>query len=87
MRRFAIRALATFGLVLLTSLPPATAHVKGTESYTWSFARLGSNQVVCKKIETVLEKEQPQQQAKQAVHLSSTIVSDRYCANLVKPAS
>lgn len=87
MRKFATIALSTLLLVLLTSLPPATAQVKGTETYAWSFARLGSNQVVCKKIDTVLDKEQPRTQDKQAVHISSTIVSDRYCAKLVKPAS
>lgn len=87
MRRFVTIALSTLVLVLLTSLPPATAQMKGTETYTWSFARLGSNQVVCKKINTFMEKEQPRTQDKQAGHMRATIVSDRYCANSVKPAS
>ncbi|MGK7904110.1 MAG: hypothetical protein AB4352_22415 [Hormoscilla sp.] len=86
MRRFATIALSTLALVLLTSLPPATAQMPRTETYSWSFARLGSNQVVCKKIDTVLDKAQPRTQDKQAVHINSTIVSDRYCAKLVKPA-
>ena len=86
MRRFATIALSTLVLVLLTSLPPATAQMKGTQTYTWSFARLGSDRVVCKKINTVLEKEQPRTQDKQAGHISSTIVRDSYCANSVKPA-
>ena len=86
MRRFTTIALSTLVLVLLTSLPPATAQMPGTQTYSWGFARLGSNQVVCKKIDTVMEKDQPRTQDKQAVHIRATIVSDRYCAKLVKPA-
>ena len=86
MRRFMIIALATLGLVLLSSLPPATAKMQVTESYIWGFAHVGSNQVVCKEIATARLTDRPLPQDKQAVKIRSKIVSDRYCAKLRKLA-
>ncbi|MEW6492854.1 MAG: hypothetical protein AB1589_10150 [Cyanobacteriota bacterium] len=90
MLRFVIVFLVTLELVLLSSfvLPPARATTPNMQSYIWSFADVGSSQVVCKKL--VMH---PEQQLKdrssnrELVKMSSasTVVSDKYCANLAKP--
>jgi hypothetical protein len=51
MLRFAIIALVTLGLVLVTAfgLSPATATVSNPEFYAWNFASVGSSELVCKK--------------------------------------
>lgn len=91
MVRLVIVFLVSLQLVLLSSfvLPPAKATNPNMESYLWSFADVGSSQVVCKKL--VMH---PGQQLKdrssnrKLVQMSSvsTVVSDKYCANLAKPA-
>jgi hypothetical protein len=90
MLRNVFLALVTLGLVLLASfaLAPANAATSDFESYTWSYASLGSNQVVCKKVVMHPGKQLQRSSSKeQVVQMSSTstIVSDRYCANSAKP--
>ena len=90
MWRLIIGFLVALELVLLSSfvLPPAKATTPNMESYIWSFAEVGSNKVVCKKL--VMH---PEQQLKdrssnrELVQMSSAsvVVSDKYCANLAKP--
>lgn len=90
MLRLIIVFLVTLELVLLSSflLPPAEATTPNMESYLWSFADVGSSQVVCKQL--VMH---PGQQLKdrssnrELVQMSSAskVVSDKYCANLAKP--
>jgi hypothetical protein len=90
MLRIVVVALVTLGLVLVTTLTlaPAQATSSDFENYIWSFAEVGSDRVVCKKVMM-----HPQQQIqdrlsnRKLVQMSSTstVVSDSYCANSAKP--
>jgi hypothetical protein len=90
MLRIVIVALVTLELVLLTALalPPAQATNSDFESYIWSFADVGSNQVVCKRV-AMHPQEQLQSQNRRVVKMvsRSTVVGDSYCANSAKPYS
>ena len=87
MLKFAIAALVTFGLVLLTSGHPATAKSEGLETtYTWGFAGIGNPQVVCKQIEMVPQHYKIRHSESQPVSVHSTVVGDRFCAPSAKPA-
>ena len=98
MLRIVFVALVIVELVLLTTLAiapvnaaisnPANAASGNLENYTWAFADLGSNQVVCKKVVMHPEKQLQRSSSKEQVlkmRSKSTVVSDSYCANLAKP--
>lgn len=90
MLKFLIMALVTLELVLLSALvlPPADAASSDFENYIWGFASAGSNQLVCKKVAMQPDQWwQPGSSKNQAVKMysTSTVVSDRYCANSAKP--
>ena len=89
MLRTVILALATLGVVLITSFAfsPAKATTSDLELYTWGYPYVGSEQVVCKKIVTHPEQRpMPKSSDMQPVKIRSKVVSDRYCAHLTKPA-
>jgi hypothetical protein len=87
MLRFAIVALVTLGLVLLTALGihPATATVSNPEFYAWNFASVGSSELVCKRMVVVPKDLVIPSSPMQAVNISSAIVDDKFCANSTKP--
>lgn len=88
MLKFVIAALLTLELVLWTAfaLPPANATIANPEIYTWNFAYVGSNQLVCKKVVMLPEnRELPPSSPMQAVNINSKVVNDSYCANAAKP--
>lgn len=87
MQRFAIVALVTLGLVLLTALGihPATATVSNPEFYAWNFASVGSTELVCKKMVVAPQDLVIPSSPMQAVSISSAIVDEKFCANSTKP--
>lgn len=86
MLRYAIAALVTFGLVILTSGHPATAKIKGLETtYTWGFAGLNNPQVVCKQIDLTPQNYKIRHSESQPVNIHSAVVSDRFCVPSAKP--
>ena len=83
-------ALVTLTLVVLTAflVAPASATSSDFENYMWSYAGVGSNQVVCKKIVMHPEKQiQDRSSNRKVVKMYSTsmVVSDSYCTDLAKP--
>ncbi|MEO6863050.1 MAG: hypothetical protein ABI180_16180 [Microcoleus sp.] len=89
MLRFAIIALVTLGLVLVTAfgLSPATATVSHPEFYAWNFASVGSSELVCKKTVVVPQDLIIPSSSMQAVSINSAIVDDKFCANSNKPVN
>jgi hypothetical protein len=89
MLRFAIVALVTFGLVLVTGLGlhPANATVSTPEFYTWNFASVGSSELVCKKTVVVPQDVIIPSSSMDAVSITSTIVDSKFCANSTKPVN
>ncbi|MFM9267035.1 hypothetical protein [Tychonema sp. BBK16] len=87
MLRFAIVALVTLELVLLTALGmnPATASVSNPEFYAWNFASVGSSELVCKKMVVAPQDIVLPSSPMQAVNISSAIVDEKFCANSTKP--
>ena len=87
MLRFAIVALVTFGLVLVTGLGlhPANATVSTPEFYAWNFASVGSSQLVCKKTVVVPQDLRIPSSSMDPVSITSTIVDSKFCANSTKP--
>jgi hypothetical protein len=90
MLKFVVVALVTLELVLLTAFGLAPAHATSRDfaSYMWSFADIGSNQVVCKKVVMHPEEQVHDRSSnRKLVKMSSTstVVSDSYCANLANP--
>jgi hypothetical protein len=87
MLRFAIVALVTFGLVLMTGLDlhPANATVSTPEFYAWNFASVGSSEVVCKKTVVVPQNLRIPSSSMDAVSITSAIVDSKFCANSTKP--
>ena len=98
MLRIVFVGLVILELVLLTTLAlspvnaatsnPDSAASDKLESYIWTFADLGSNQIVCKKIIMYPEEQLLRTSSNErAVKMNSTssIVSDSYCANSAKP--
>jgi hypothetical protein len=88
MLRLVIVALVTLELVLLTAFfSPADAASSNFEHYIWSYASVGSNQLVCKKVvmhpdegwQSRSSKNQPVK-----MNTTSTVVSDRFCADSLK---
>ncbi|MEG4571317.1 hypothetical protein QUA56_01115 [Microcoleus sp. N3A4] len=88
MLRFAIVALVTLGLVLVTALGlhPANATVSNPEFYAWNFASVGSSELVCKKT-VVVPQNQIVPSSMQAVSITSAIVDEKFCANSTKPVN
>lgn len=86
MLRFAIVALVTLELVLLTALGmnPATASVSN-EFYAWNFASVGSSELVCKKMVVAPQDILLPSSPMQAVNISSAIVDEKFCAKSTKP--
>ena len=97
MLRIVFLGLVVLELVLLTTLAlsPVNAAISNPEqvasdkleSYIWSFADLGSNQVVCKKIVMHPESQLRRSSSNNPVikmDSTSTIVNDSYCANSPK---
>ncbi|MEG3877319.1 hypothetical protein QT972_08040 [Microcoleus sp. herbarium7] len=89
MLRFAIVALLTLGLVLVTALGlyPATATVSNPEFYAWNFASVGSSELVCKKTVVVPQDRIIPSSSMQPVSINSAIVDDKFCANATKPVN
>ena len=89
MLRFAIVALVTLGLVLMTALglSSASATVSNPEFYAWNFASLGSSELVCKKTLVVPQDLIIPSSSMQAVSINSAIVDDKFCANSTKPVN
>jgi len=89
MLRFAILALVTFGLVLVTGLDlhPANATVSTPEFYAWNFASVGSSELVCKKTVVVPQNLIIPSSSMDAVSITSTIVDSKLCANSTKPVN
>ena len=90
MQRLVIITLVVVELVLLSllTLKPAEAKLSDSPMYTWGFAHVGSNKVVCKKLAFHPEKWTPPASANQGtvkLHSTTAIVNDSYCANLAKP--
>jgi hypothetical protein len=88
MLKFAIVALMTLGLVLVTGLGlhPANATVSTPEFYAWNFASVGSSELVCKKT-VVVPQELSIPSSMQAVSITSAIVDEKFCANSTKPVN
>ncbi|MBE9165377.1 MULTISPECIES: hypothetical protein [Microcoleaceae] len=86
MVRFAIVALLTLGLVLVTAfgLRPASATVSNPEFYAWNFASVGSSELVCKKT-VVVPQNKIVASSMQAVSINSAIVDNKFCENSTKP--
>jgi hypothetical protein len=89
MLRFAIVALLTLGLVLVTAfgLYPASATVSNPEFYAWNFASVGSSELICKKTVVVPQDLIIPSSSMQAVSINSAIVDDKFCANSTKPVN
>ncbi|MCC3413875.1 MAG: hypothetical protein JGK24_25085 [Microcoleus sp. PH2017_29_MFU_D_A] len=89
MLRFAIVALVTLGLVLMTALglSSASATVSNPEFYAWNFASVGSSELVCKKTLVVPRDLIIPSSSMQAVSINSAIVDDKFCANSTKPVN
>jgi len=89
MLRFAIVALVTLGLVLVTAfgLSPASATVSNPEFYAWNFASVGSSELVCKKTVVVPQDQIIPSSSMQAVRINSAIVDDKFCTNSTKPVN
>jgi hypothetical protein len=89
MLRFAIVALVTLGLVLVTAfgLYPASATVSNPEFYAWNFASVGSSELVCKKTVVVPQNLIIPSSSMQAVRINSAIVDDKFCTNSTKPVN
>jgi len=89
MLKFAIVALVTLGLVLVTGLglSPATATVSNPEFYAWNFASVGSSELVCKKTLVVPQNLIVPSSPMQAVRITSAIVDHKFCATSTKPVS
>lgn len=88
MLKYVIISLVALQLILFTAfaLPPANATVSNREIYTWNFAYVGSQELVCKKVILAPEnRELPPSSPMQAVNISSKVVDANYCANLAKP--
>jgi len=88
MLRFAIVALLTLGLVLVTAfgLHPASATVSNPEFYAWNFASVGSSELVCKKT-VVVPQNKIVPSSMQAVSINSAIVDNKFCTNSTKPVN
>lgn len=89
MLRFAIVALVTLGLVLVTAfgLSPASATVSNPEFYAWNFASVGSTELVCKKTVVVPQDLIIPSSSMQAVSINSAIVDHKFCAKSTKPVN
>ena len=89
MLKFAIVALVTLGLVLVTALglSPATATVSNPEFYAWNFASVGSNELVCKRTLVVPQDLIVPSSPMQAVRINSVIVDDKFCGTSTKPVN
>lgn len=88
MLKLVILALVTLEILLLTvlAIPSAKATSSNLEFYTWNFASVGSNQLVCKKIVPLpQDRALPSSSPMQAVSINAEIVEDRYCAQSTKP--
>ncbi|UNU24702.1 hypothetical protein [Microcoleus vaginatus] len=89
MLKFAILALVTFGLVLVTALGlhPANATVSTPEVYAWNFASVGSSELVCKKTVVVPQDQIIPSSSMQAVRITSAIVDEKFCVNSTRPVN
>jgi hypothetical protein len=89
MLRFAIVALVTLGLVLVTALglSPASATVSNPEFYAWNFASVGSSELVCKKTVVVPQDLIIPSSSMQPVSINAAIVDNKFCANSTQPVN
>ena len=83
-------ALVIVEVVLITTLAlaPAEATISDAKVYTWSFAYPGNHQLVCQQLVIHPEKQvESRLSHTKSVKISSlsTIVNDKFCANLTKP--
>ncbi|NJM61518.1 MAG: hypothetical protein HC849_17040 [Oscillatoriales cyanobacterium RU_3_3] len=91
MWKFAILALVTLELVLLSALGihPANATLSNPEFYAWNFASVGSSvgssELVCKKTVVAPQDLVLPSSPMQAVRIDSAIVDSKFCANSTKP--
>jgi hypothetical protein len=87
MFKYLIILLVTLELVLLSNFfQPANATVKDAEFYTWDYAGVGSEKLVCKQVIIHPKKSLiPESSEMEPVAIRSQVVSDRYCASSAKP--
>ncbi len=87
MFKYLITLLITLELVLLTTFfQPANATVKDSEFYTWDYAGIGSEKLVCKQVIIHPKKSlMPESSEMQPIAIRSQVVSDRYCASSAQP--
>jgi hypothetical protein len=87
MFKFIIILLVTLELVLLSAFfQPANATVKDAEFYTWDYAGVGREELVCKQVIIHPKKSLiPESSEMEPVAIRSQVVSDRYCASSAKP--
>jgi len=85
MSKQAILALLSFLVVVAIAFTFAPARAAQPDSvvYTWEYASLGSDQLVCKQI-AVYPKEAVQR-GRQPVRIAAKIVNNKHCAKLTKP--
>ena len=86
MFKFLIIALVSLELVLLsTFFQPANATITEPEFYTWDYASVGSEKLVCKQVIIHPKKSLIPESPMEPVAIRSQVVSDRYCAKSAKP--
>ncbi len=88
MLKYLIVAFVTLELIVLSSgmFTPANAVSNDPNIYLWDYAKVGANQLVCKKVVIHVDPNpvSPESQM-QAANFKSDIVDDNYCANLTQP--
>lgn len=80
-------AVAVLTMIAAVALSPAMATSTDMESYIWSPAGVGRDEIVCKRV--VIHPEErplPKSSQQQPVQIHSAIVSESYCAGMPKPA-
>ncbi|NJL00170.1 MAG: hypothetical protein HC910_06210 [Spirulinaceae cyanobacterium SM2_1_0] len=85
MFRNTILALISFAVVIAIALgvSPARAVQPNSVVYTWEYAHIGSNQLVCKQI--AVYPKAAVQRDQQPVRIISKAVGDQRCAAITKP--
>ncbi|GAB4289099.1 MAG: hypothetical protein Fur0025_23460 [Oscillatoriaceae cyanobacterium] len=81
-------AVAVLTIIGTIALSPAMATSTDMESYLWTPAGVGRDEIVCKRVVIHPEgRPLPQSSQQQPVQIRSAIVSESYCAGMPKPAS
>ncbi len=80
MLKFVILALGVFSLVLWIALAPVQGQTPPMDAvtYAWGYARLGSEQLVCKALVSRVSQD-PRYPEKPSFSLDSYVVDNHYC--------